>query len=138
MDHLKRFDCSDMIGDLDITMMGNMKDSSVDSVALVNEDGDTVCLAGVSHKRIGVGEVWVIRSELINNYKFEFFKTIRGLIDFLHTVMGLHRIELAILCTWKGGDKWAQAIGFEYESIAKAYDFRFNDHAIYTKIKRGE
>lgn len=137
MTHLENFEHSSIIPDLELSMVGNDMNPKVDIVALVNEYGDTVALAGVNHLRMGVGEVWIIRSELIKEHKFDFFKTISGLIDFLFLVMGLHRVELAIICSWEGGDKWANSLGFKFESITRAYDYQFNDHAIYTKIRKG-
>lgn len=136
LEHLDKFDPSNIIADFRLSMLENHMNPKVDIVSLVNDEGQVVCFAGVNHLRTGVGEVWVIRSELINSHKFEFYKAMRGLIDFLIVNMELHRVELAIDCRWKGGDKWARSIGFSFESVKKAYDFNYNDHAIYTRITR--
>ena len=137
MKHLKNFDCSAIVADLEISMAENDMHPKVDMVTLLNDDGDVICIAGINHLRIGVGEVWIIRSELINKYKLEFYKTIKGLVDYIFKFMGLHRIELAILSSWHGGAKWAHSLGFKFESVARAYDYQFNDHDIYTRIERG-
>ena len=137
MKHLDKFECSNFIPDLKLSMVENDMNPKMDIVSLIDQDGNVVALAGVNHLRLGVGEVWIIRSELINDHKFDFYKTINGLIDFLFLGMGLHRVELAIICSWSGGAKWAQSLGFKFESITRAYDYQFNDHAIYTKIKKG-
>ena len=110
-------------------------DPKKDIVSLIHNN-EVICIAGINHLRIGVGEVWLISSDLINKCKFEFYKTVRGLVKFVMEKMGIHRCELAIDLRWKEGHKWATSLGFKFESIARAYDFNFNNHAIYTRIER--
>ena len=136
MKHLKNFQCEDIIPDLEVSMMENMMNPKTDIVSLINDKGDVIAITGINHLRIGVGEVWTIRSSLINEHKFEFYKTMKRLMDYLFQFMGLHRIELAVICSWIGGDKWARSLGFSFEKIAKAYDYQFNDHAIYIRIEK--
>lgn len=138
IDHLKKFACEDAIPDIYLSMVENDMNPKIDMVSLVNDEGNIVAIAGINHLRIGVGEVWIIRSTIINNHKLEFFKTMRGLVEYIIQFMGLHRVELAVDCRWFEGDKWARTLGFKYEKIAKAYDYQFNDHAIYVRIEKGD
>ena len=137
MKHLKKFDSEDIIPDLELSMAENVMNPKVDIVSLVDEKGgNVVAIAGINHLRIGVGEVWIIRSKVIPYHKFEFFKIIKGLVEYVFKFMGIHRMELAIDCRWLEGDKWARSLGFRYENIAEAYDYQFNDHAIYVRIEK--
>lgn len=134
MKHLKDFDCEEIIGDLEYCMIQNNMDPNKDMVTLFYKE-EIICFAGVNHLRIGVCEAWIIRSSNINKCKFSFFKTINKLINFVMDSMGVHRFEIAILDTWEHGHKWAKTLGFKFESVAEAYDFNKNDHAIYVRIK---
>lgn len=135
MSHLEGFQCRENFnGDLTIPMMENMMDPKRDVVSLIKE-GEVICFAGVNHLRVGVGEVWLIGGKAIEKYKFEFFKTVLGLIKFVEEQMNLHRIEMAVDCSWQDGAKWARNLGFRFEGIARAYDFQRRDHAIYTRIR---
>ena len=131
--HLKGFECESIVPDLELSMVENMLDPHKDIVTLIYKN-EAICFAGINHLRIGVCEAWVIRSPKINKCKFEFFKTIKGLINFVIESMGVHRVEIAIENTWEKGHKWAKTLGFKLESIAVAYDFNKIDHAIYTRI----
>ncbi len=134
MKHLKGFNPRDIIADLEITMVENMLDGRKDIVSLIYKD-EVICIAGINHLRIGAVEAWLIVSDSVNKCKLAFFKTIRGLIDFIFESMGIHRFEIAIDCRWQEGAKWAHALGLTFESIARAYDFNMLDHAIFTRIK---
>ena len=134
MSDLTGFTPKDIIPDLDVAMLNNMKNPNMDIVTL--KDGDnTICLAGINHLRTGVVEAWLIPSLDVQKHKFGFFKSIKRLIDFVFQTMGVHRFVLAISCDWQEGAKWAHSLGFRFESIARAYDFNRMDHAIYTRIE---
>lgn len=132
--HLDGFQPRDIIADFNLTMAQNDMNSSLDMISLFNGD-DLICFAGINHLRIGVGEVWLIVSDKIDECKFNFFKTVRGLVEFCLQKFGLHRVELAVVNDWKEGHKWAKALGFTQESVAKNYDFNMVDHAIYVRFE---
>lgn len=134
MKHLQAFECEDIIADFEYSMIKNSMDPNKDIVALIKGE-DVIAIAGINHLRTGVCEAWVIRSSLINTCKFTFFKTINNLINFVIDSMGVHRFEIAILDSWEKGHKWARTLGFKFESVAEAYDFHKQDHAIYVRLK---
>jgi len=119
--------------DFEADMKANFINKDRDMVTLKYGE-EVICIAGINHLRIGVAEAWLIPSDSINKCKFAFFKTIKRLVDYVNYNMEIHRFILAIDCSWMGGDRWARALGFKFESIAKAYDFNRQDHAIYTRI----
>lgn len=134
MAHLKNFTPREVIGDFETTMIENVMDPHKDIVAIIN-GGETICIAGINHLRLGVCEAWLIPSDSVNRYKLSFFKAVRRLVDFVFQNMSIHRFEIAIDCEWHEGTKWAKALGFKFESIAREYDFNRRDHAIYTRIE---
>ena len=132
--HLKGFKSRDEL-DVELCLIENHMNPNVDVVSVVNHEGEVICFAGVNHLRVGVGEVWIIGSELIDSNKLLFYRSIRGLIKFCHEYLSLHRLELAIDMEWEEGYKWAESIGFQFESIARQYGATKKDHAIYTRFQ---
>ena len=109
--------------------------SGLHTVLSLRRDNQTVCFAGVKDVRPGVGELWLAPSVLTEDYKCEFFKVIYRLIyRMVFPEMGFHRLEMAIATDWPEGDKWACKLGFSLEGIAKAWDSKRRDHAIYAKV----
>ena len=109
-------------------------DPTKDMISLFSPSGRVIAITGVNHLRLGVCEAWIIRGKGIDNHKLDFFRTIKGLIEFVFEFMGIHRFEIAILNEWEKGHKWAKTLGLEFEHICKAYDSLKRDHAIYTRI----
>ena len=109
----------------------------IDILTMFNEQGGVVCLCGLVHIRPGVAEAFIIRSKIIKNHKLDFYKAVRWFLDrcFLKEGYNLHRVQLAIDCSWIEGAKWATSIGFKFEGIAKDYILK-KDHAIYARIKK--
>jgi len=133
--HLSMFNCREDFENLNLTMLEAAMSPDKDVTTLFDKDGKVICFAGITHRRIGVGEVWIIGSDLINKNKIQFIKRIKGLLLFLEEHMDLYRIEMAVNCQWEQGHKWATCLGFSFESIAKRYDHFGNDHAIYVRFK---
>lgn len=133
MEDLQKFELDTPFADFNNTMITNLLDSSKDITSLHVGD-KVIAFAGINHLRLGVVEAWVIRGKGIDDNKFEFFKKIKGLIDFVFEFMSVHRFEIAIDNEWDKGHKWARTLGLELEHICKAYDHFRKDHAIYVRI----
>jgi len=115
-------------------MARNMLDINKDMFTLVVK-GKPIAFVGVIRFRKGVGELWLMPGHEVDNHKWGFFKTIKCLIYEVLFNQGYHRLEIAILKGWTQGEKWARALGFEYQGVVKAYDHRYRDHSIFYRIK---
>lgn len=134
MEHLNRFVLDCPLDNLWGNMAVNSMDPNKDIVSLIDDNDIVIAILGINHLRLGVGEVWVIRGKGIDSNKFNFFKTVRKLVDFAIKNMGLHRVELAVSHKEPEWDKWAKTLGFSFEHVCKAYDELKTDHNIYTRI----
>jgi len=135
MEHLDLIELDgEELHDFKSTMIANLLDGTKDILSLFAPSGRVIAIAGINHLRLGVCEAWIIRGKGIDDHKFDFFKTIKGLIEFVFEYMDIHRFEIAILNSWEKGHKWAQTLGLEFEHICKSYDSLKRDHAIYTRI----
>lgn len=135
MKHLDNFEPREHMHNFKEVMIANIMDPMKDLLAVL-KNGEVICIVGANHLRLGVVEVWLIASDKVESCKFEFFKTIKRLIDFVFETMGVHRLEIAVDCNWQQGGKWAQALGLKFESIARSYDHMHRDHAIYVRIEK--
>lgn len=131
--HLKMIQVTDDLINFDTAMVANMMDPNKDIVSLIVED-KVIAIAGINHLRLGVCEAWIIRGVGIDDHKFDFFKTIKRLIDFTISTMDVHRFEIAIENSWEKGHKWAKTLGLKFEHVCRSYDYMKRDHAIYTRI----
>jgi hypothetical protein len=134
IEDLDLFKPRDLFVDIVSDMEKNLLNPSIDMFTM-KKNGEIVCLTGICHRRLGVGELWLIPSDLVDKYKSEFFKSIFRLIyNFAFPVMGMHRLEIAILVGWDKGVKWAEKLGFTREGIMKAYDLTKQDHYLYARV----
>lgn len=93
---------------------------------------DPVGLYGLDHKRNGVAEGWLYRSELVENNKFIFFKYAKKFCDYAVSKYNLHRLEIAVS---KSDAKWAQKLGFKFESVMEKWSEEREDYLRYVRIK---
>ena len=131
--HLTMIQVTDDLVNFDTAMVANMMDPNKDIVSLIVGD-KVIAIAGINHLRLGVCEAWIIRGVGIDDHKFDFFKTIKRLIDFTIATMDVHRFEIAIENSWEKGHKWAETLGLKFEHVCRSYDYMKRDHAIYTRI----
>lgn len=137
VEHLLNFMPDRFIEGLNWQMAENSVNPTMDIVTLFDKKGKPICFAGINHKRYGVGELWVIRGKLIQENKFNFYKSIRNLIEFTFQHMEIHRLEIAVDVNYPEYFKWAESLGFELEGVQKRYDHLGNDHAIYVRFNNG-
>jgi len=136
MNHLDDFTPKKDFVDFDLkqAMRWNLENPSRHLSSLLSCEG-TVALLGLNMHKAGVGELWLIPSDLVDKYRFEFFRTVRNLIhNYVFPVLGLRRLIIAIDASWDEGQKWAEKLGFEKESIMKGYGNNYEDHICYVKV----
>tara|TARA_R100001530_G_scaffold135677_1_gene113509 strand:+ start:543 stop:974 length:432 start_codon:yes stop_codon:yes gene_type:complete len=112
----------------------NMADSNRECLSLMREK-KLICVAGINYLRPGAGEVWLVPGIAVDKYKFEFYKTVRWLLDeYLIDHKKLHRLEMAIEDKWEKGIRWAKSLGFEREGFMKQWSPDKKDHILYARI----
>ena len=125
-----KLECIDLDGDIEKAVL----DETVDIMAMI-EGEEVLCLFGLRHQRPGSAEAWVLPGEVLDRYKFTFFKTIYRTIDFVFEKEVIHRMEMALDSRWKEASKWASKLGFDFEGLARAYDAHKVDHLIFARIR---
>lgn len=133
--HIVGFDPREPYEDFEFNMRANLSDPTRDLISFI-DDKEVIAIAGINHLRPGVGEAWIICSAKVGNKPFEFFKKVKKVIDdLLLDIMGMHRIQMAVLTSSKRNRKWAQKLGFELEGIMQKYDLEGNEHLLYAKVR---
>ena len=136
MRHLEGFTPKEGFVNFDIKQAKhfNMHNPSRELVSLLSS-GETVAILGLNVHKPGVGELWLIPSPLVDEYKFEFFKATRKLIyNYVFPVLQMRRLTIAIDASWEKGCKWAEKLGFEKESVMKGFGDNYEDHICYAKV----
>lgn len=134
MSDLAFFNSRDNLENIEQVMESNFMDPSRDVISVWLGE-EVIFLAGVNHLRSGVGEAWILGSDLIENNKLQFFKTIKGLIEFCFKELNLHRLQISVDATWDSGTKWATKLGFNYEGLAVASGSDRKDHHIFARVQ---
>ena len=116
-------------------MRGNLADPTRDLVSVILGE-DVIAIVGINHVRPGVGEVWLICSNYVNEVPFPFFRFIDRLINIMvMELMNIHRVQMAVDCRIERNIKWAKSLGFTEEGIMKKYDNEGNDHYLFAKVR---
>jgi len=79
-------------------------------------DDEIVMCAGVVILSQGVGEAWIVLSELFYRYKKECFRVVRDNLDNIIAVNKLKRVESLILTDFPEAERWVIHLGFKFAS----------------------
>lgn len=94
-----------------------------------NKDGEILAILGGSWISQGVWEVWLYAGESKHKFAKSLVREVKDFTDWVIT-QDVHRLQMAVL---EENRKWAQAIGFQFESIVKNYHSK-KDHFMFTKV----
>jgi hypothetical protein len=119
-------------------MMSFIADYKCDVLTLWHEDTrQPMAFVGITKHRKGVGEFWLLPSVHVDKYPLTFFKAIKTVIYKMAIPMyNLHRAVMTIEKGWSQGEKFAQKLGFEFESTWKKYDGS-KDFNCYVRLNHG-
>lgn len=81
-------------------------------------DGRPLFATGLKLLNEYTGEIWVIRTKYINQYKKEFVKKIQTLLNYIIEKYQLKRIQTVVNSDWT---KWIEFLGFERECELKNF-----------------
>ena len=84
-------------------------------------DGEIVACGGILPLWKGVGEAWVISSELVPKYPLFFHRTISWMLDHLIEKMKLVRVQTTVHSKHERSIKWVERMGFVNEGLMRKY-----------------
>ena len=99
------------------------------------ENGKILGAAGVGILWPGVGEAWVCASEEVVAKTLWFHKTIKRTLYNIIEYLNLHRVQTAVEVNFEIGKKWAERLGFKYESTMPSYGPNKETYLRYVIIK---
>lgn len=106
-------------------------------VVLVTYRQQPLIIVGVNYMHSGVGELWAVPSVNISKYPKSTVQITKTLIEGgLFHEKQMRRLFFYIKNSWIRGHKWARYLGFNLEGIAQAYNEKYEDYAIYAKIRQ--
>ena len=102
-------------------------------LSLVSDDGIVAILGG---SLIWQGNMffWAILSELVLKYPKDTHKTIKKLIESYARGLNLRRGQIDVRADFDEGNRWAEALGFEFEGTMKKYGPGGADHNLYARL----
>jgi len=84
-------------------------------------DGEIIASGGILPLWKGVGEAWVVSSDLVNLYPLTFAKVIWRKLKELIKIMNFERIQTTVDIEHKVSIAWVERMGFEYEGPMRKY-----------------
>jgi hypothetical protein len=84
------------------------------SYTMIIDDAVVMC-AGVVIQGGGVGEAWMVLSELFYQYKKECFRVVRDKLDEIILGNELKRVQSLILTDFPEAERWVIHLGFKYD-----------------------
>ena len=82
----------------------------------------------------GVAEMWLLIEDRGRSYGKTLTRAAIGYRDFIVIAKNLHRLQITVNCDDSRAVRWGQAIGFEIESIMKAYGPTGSDYYLMRRI----
>jgi hypothetical protein len=84
-------------------------------------NGDIIACGGIIPLWKGVGEAWVVTSELVEKFRFTFAKVVWRNLRVQIDAMELDRVQTVIHKDHKVSIKWAERMGFVSEGLMRKY-----------------
>jgi hypothetical protein len=130
-DHLTMFDHKDVGIDVKKSLNFSLQHPDIRPMMSFFSENTLVFICGLSYISEGVWEAWLIPGTNIKNFSKATVRTMRDFTNWLLTDFDAHRLQIAVL---DENVKWAEALGFQFESIVKNYHSR-KDHFMYVKVR---
>ncbi len=84
----------------------------------------------------GLGEAWVMPSNLVSSHKKMFVKLIRSNLEQMTEKFNFRRVQATARADLPKAQRFLEFLGFEREGLLKKYGPDGSDHILYAKIKR--
>jgi len=132
---LRTLDAHDL-KDTDMEALGRLMASSPIAYSLVREDGEIAGCAGVLfHPGGKVGDVYVLTSPLIEEYKLSFVKGVLWGLNRAFDEFGAVRLQTLVLTEHELSINWLEWMGFEREGLCRKCGPNSLDRYLYAKVK---
>ena len=128
VDKIIQYNGEDM--DVQETIYKAIQSDTLDVFMVVDDNHIPIAYYGVTPLRRGVAELWLIRGVDFKLYPFQIIRATEDFVAYLFK-NGIFRLEVAVLPKW---ERWAKAIGFEFEHTCKKYD-GITDHKVFTRLR---
>ncbi len=112
-------------------MLGGMANAIVWTV---HEDDKVYAVFGLTFLWNGVAEGWALLTDKISEFKFALHKRILNAIKFYVEKMDIKRLQITVKSDFEKGIKWAEALGFEKESLMKKWGPEGADYYQYVRL----
>lgn len=126
-EHLKAIQVRPECGDKPESVIGV-------AVTFMLEDKPVAILGGHMIAR-GVGQGWSLISMDATKVPVSLHKNARLFIRYVEERFALQRIQISVRCTFAGGWRWAEGLGFACEGIMRSYASDGGDCWLFARIK---
>lgn len=96
---------------------------------------EIIACAGVVEVWSGVGEAWMLVSDLVEKYPVFFHRTVKDILNAIYKKYQFQRIQATVRADFEKGHRWIETLGFKCEGLMKRYGIDQADHYRYARIK---
>ncbi len=82
----------------------------------------------------GVVHLWGLISDDAKQKPLAFHRIVSDLLDYYGKTSQTRRIQMDVKADFEEGQKWAKALGFEYEGTMKRYGVNGDDFHLYARV----
>lgn len=105
------------------------------AVTLMEADtGVVVAVGGVLPMWRGVGDIWMVGSDLIDKYPKSLFRLARSIINEATKGLSLHRVQCSVDVDQESHKRFVEHLGFSPEGLMRKYGANGEDHIRYAKV----
>lgn len=97
-------------------------------------DGRILASGGILPFWKGVGEAWIVSSELVSEHRVFFAKAVWRILNQLIIDDGFERVQTTVDAEHKVSIKWLERMGFEYEGTMRKF-IGGRDHYRYARVR---
>jgi hypothetical protein len=99
---------------------------------------DVVACGGVFTLWPGVGEAWIVGSDMVTEYALSFHRAVKTHLWALCKSGEYHRIQCIVRDSFKGSHPWVKRLGFQWEGKLRAYSPEGHDCHMYSILIGGK
>jgi len=128
-------DTSPATADSKYTLRGWLKRmENKDRAFTLVDNGHLVAAGGIIPIWEGMGEAWLIPSDVMPRYRLRVIKTLRRRIDEIIDADNLRRLQATVRADYDVAVRFIEFLGFKREGLMKNYGPGGADHYMYSRI----
>lgn len=104
------------------------------AVTLMEETGHVVAIGGVLPMWKGVGDVWMVGSDLLSLYPKAVYRLARCMLDEAVRSLELHRLQCSVDPRYQSHIDFIEHLGFTSEGLMRKFGQSGEDHIRYAKV----